>query len=387
MIPASPAARPLEDPAPTDWRLQLPEARRRHLRRWFSSIAVMTFIVLVVGGVTRLTQSGLSIVDWQPLVGVVPPLTSAEWEESFDRYRQFPQYRQLRPDMTLADFKFIFFWEYLHRVVARLIGLVFLVPFAAFWLAGYLNRPLAMRALALFALGGMQGVLGWLMVSSGLVDRPSVSHYRLAAHLSLAFVIFGASLWLARDLAPGTSRPAVTARARGVMRRALAILGVLLALQIVWGAFVAGLKAGFIYGTFPLMAGRLVPPDLLTLAPAPINFVQNLVTVQWVHRVLGTLLLVTAAILFVRVRGAGPDETSRRLNAALVSLIAAQYLLGILTLVTAVPISLGVMHQAAAMLIAGVWVVWLHHVRHLDVTKPACVRTARGIIVPFAAPV
>jgi cytochrome c oxidase assembly protein subunit 15 len=347
----------------------------------------MTFIVLVVGGVTRLTQSGLSIVDWQPLVGVVPPVTEAQWEESFDRYRRFPQYRQLRPDMTLADFKFIFFWEYLHRVVARLIGLVFLVPFAAFWLAGYLNRPLAMRALALFALGGMQGVLGWLMVSSGLVDRPSVSHYRLAAHLSLAFVIFGASLWLARDLALGTTRRTVTVRARGVMRRALAILGVLLALQIVWGAFVAGLKAGFIYGTFPLMAGQLVPPDLLTLAPAPINLVQNLVTVQWMHRVLGTVLLMTAAILFVRVRGAGPDGTSRRLNAALVSLIAGQYLLGILTLVTAVPISLGVMHQAAAMLIAGVWVVWLHHVRHLEVPPPASARTARGIIVPFAAPV
>jgi cytochrome c oxidase assembly protein subunit 15 len=330
----------------------------------------MTFIVLVVGGVTRLTQSGLSIVDWQPLVGVIPPLTEARWEESFERYRRFPQYRQLRPDMTLAEFKVIFFWEYLHRVVARLIGLVFLVPFAAFWLSGYFTRPLAMRAIALFGLGVMQGVLGWLMVSSGLVDRPSVSHYRLAAHLSLAFVIFGTSVWLARDLAMRASRPAVTVRTRRVMGRALAAVGLILALQIVWGAFVAGLKAGLIHGTFPLMAGRLVPTDLLTLAPAPINFVQNLVTVQWTHRLLGTILLMIAAIAFVRVGRARPDDQSRRLNAALVSLIAMQYLSGVLTLLYAVPISLGIIHQATAMVIAGVWIVWVHHVCHLDVAVP-----------------
>jgi cytochrome c oxidase assembly protein subunit 15 len=361
-----------------DWRLRLPEARRRRLRRWFLSIAAMTFVVLVVGGITRLTQSGLSIVDWQPLVGAVPPLTDAQWQESFDRYRQFPQYRQLRPDMTLPEFKFIFFWEYLHRVVARLIGLVFLVPFAVFWARGYFSRPLAIRALTLFALGAMQGVLGWLMVRSGLVDRPSVSHYRLAAHLGLAFVIFGASLWLARDLAIGAVRPIVTARARTLMGRALGALGLLLALQIVWGALVAGLKAGFIYNTFPLMAGRLVPPDLLTLAPGPINFVQNLVTVQWMHRVLGTVLLAAAAVAVARVRAAGADQTSRRLSAALASLVAAQHLLGVLTLLYRVPATLGVIHQATAMVLAGVWILWMHHVRHLDVVATPANATRVG---------
>lgn len=348
----------------TDWRQQIPEPKRRCLRLWFWSIAAATFLVLVVGGITRLTQSGLSIVEWKPLVGVVPPLTGQQWEETFARYRQFPEYRQLRQGMTIERFKRIFFWEYLHRLVARGIGLVFAVPFLFFWAAGYFTRPVAVRALALFGLGAMQGVLGWLMVQSGLVDRPSVSHYRLAAHLSLAFIIFGASVWLARELAPGRVRIPIAARSRSLMTRGLAIVGALLAVQILWGALVAGLKAGFIYNTFPLMVGRLVPPDLLTLSPAPVNFVQNLVTVQWSHRLLGTMLLVAALLVFLRIRRARPDAVSRRFNAALVSLIAAQYLLGVLTLLYAVPVPLGVLHQATALVIAGVWIAWVHHVRH-----------------------
>lgn len=332
---------------------------------WFWSIAAMTFVVLVVGGITRLTQSGLSIVEWKPLIGVVPPVTDQQWEETFERYRQFPEYRELRQGMTIETFKTIFFWEYLHRVAARLIGLVFLVPFVFFSVSGYFSRSLLTRALVLFALGAMQGVLGWLMVKSGLVDRPSVSHYRLAAHLSLAFAIFGASIWFARELAVRSSPPTVTVRTRTLMKRSLTIVGALLALQIVWGAFVAGLKAGFIHNTFPLMVGRLVPPDLLTLTPGPINFVQNMVTVQWTHRVLGTILLIAACFFYFRVRRARADETSRRFNIALVSLIAAQYLLGVLTLLYGVPVTLGVVHQATAMAIAGVWLTWMHHVHQL----------------------
>jgi cytochrome c oxidase assembly protein subunit 15 len=253
-------------------------------------------------------------------------------------------------------------------VLARSIGLVFLLPFAFFWLSGRFSRPELARTLALFGLGAAQGVMGWLMVKSGLVDRPSVSHYRLAAHLSLAFLIFGVSIWLARDSAAGSVRAAVTAGTRRLMQRSLAIVGALLAVQIVWGALVAGLKAGLIYNTFPLMAGRLVPPDLLVLSPAPFNFVQNMVTVQWTHRVLGTILLVTALIVFLRTRRSGLDQKSRRLNAALAILIVTQYLLGVLALVYAVPVALGVLHQAMAMAIAAVWVVWAHHVRHLAVT-------------------
>ena len=327
----------------------------------------MTFVVLVVGGITRLTQSGLSMVDWQPLVGVVPPLTEAHWAETFDRYRRFPEYQQLRQGMTLAEFKVIFFWEYLHRVVARLIGLVFLIPFVFFWLSGHLTRPLASRALALFALGAMQGAVGWLMVASGLVDRPSVSHYRLAAHLAIAMAIFGFAVWLARDLAIEPGGAAVTARARRVMARGLGAVGAFLALQVVWGALVAGLKAGLLFNTFPLMAGGLVPPTLLPPDVALVSLVQDPAAVQWVHRLLGTVLLVAVCVLSVRVWRTEADPASRRLSTALLALVAAQYLLGVLTLVYVVPVSLAVLHQATAMAIVGLWVAWVHHLCHLAV--------------------
>jgi cytochrome c oxidase assembly protein subunit 15 len=365
--PLSPLSRPAPAPAAAsaaivdDWRLDIPVPARRALRLWFWSIAAMTLVVLVVGGITRLTQSGLSIVDWKPVMGVVPPLGEAAWQETFDRYRQFPEYLELRRNMTLDEFKVIFFWEYLHRIVARLIGVVFLVPFAIFRLRGHLTGPLLRRSLALFGLGALQGLMGWLMVKSGLVDRPSVSHYRLAAHLGLAFVIFGSAVWLARELSVDTVRRSVPVRARLLIRNGLAVIGVLLALQVLWGAFVAGLKAGLIFNTFPLMAGALVPPNLLPLSPGLLNFVQHPTAVQWTHRVLGSVLLIAVLALYVQVRRTGADGMSRRLNDTLLVLVAGQYLLGVLTLIYVVPLFLAVVHQATAMIIAGVWVVWFHH--------------------------
>ncbi|MFA5569565.1 MAG: COX15/CtaA family protein, partial [Trueperaceae bacterium] len=180
----------------------LNSARRRHVVVWLWLGAALTFSMLVVGGVTRLTQSGLSIVEWEPLVGVVPPLNEAQWQDAFAQYQRFPEYRQLRPDMTLAEYKTIFYWEYAHRLLARFIGVVFLVPFLFFWARGYLKGPLARRLLLLFGLGALQGLMGWFMVASGLVDRPSVAHERLAAHLLLAFTIFAFCLWTAADLLP-----------------------------------------------------------------------------------------------------------------------------------------------------------------------------------------
>lgn len=350
---------------PSDWRLRLPHSHRRWIRVWLSAIAATTFLVLVVGGVTRLTHSGLSMVDWQPLIGVVPPLDDAQWVESFQRYQQFPEYRQLRPDMTLAEYKRIFFWEYLHRLVARLIGSVFLVPFAFFWFSGMLTRPLARRVLALFALGAMQGLVGWLMVRSGLVDRPSVSHYRLAAHLTLALVIFGFCVWLIRDLSLGRARAVATTAARRRLIGGLLAVGCLLALQVVWGAFVAGLKAGLLFNTFPLMGGALVPPNIWLLSPAALNFVGNPSAVQWLHRLLGTALVLSVFAVFLHTRRPRMDRMSRRLSTALLTAVAAQYLLGILTLIYAVPIGLAVPHQAMAMVIVGLWVSALHHARHL----------------------
>jgi heme a synthase len=354
--------------AAADWRLEVPEGRRRWLRAWLWSIAGMTFVVLVVGGITRLTQSGLSIVDWQPILGVIPPLNEAQWQAAFDRYREFPEYQQLRRGMTLAEFQFIFFWEYLHRMVARGIGLVFLVPFVFFWLRGWLNRGIAVRGLVLFGLGAAQGFMGWLMVASGLVDQPSVSHYRLAAHLSLAFVIFGYAVWLARELRVDRDRVTLPEAGARLMRRGLAVVGGLLAVQVVWGAFVAGLKAGLYHNTFPLMEGRLIPPTLLFLDPAAVNFVQNPIAVQWTHRVLGTVLALATLVFFARVARAGVDRSFARLNLTFLVLMAVQYLLGVLTLLYFVPVALGVAHQAMAMVLFGVWVVWLHRARNAGAT-------------------
>ncbi|HSJ12776.1 MAG TPA: COX15/CtaA family protein [Longimicrobiales bacterium] len=350
-----------------DWRRAFPESRRRLLRAWLWSIAACTLGVLIVGGITRLTGSGLSIVDWNPLMGVIPPLDEAQWQATFDRYRQFPEYQLVRRGMTLDEFKFIFFWEYIHRLLARTIGIVFLVPFAFFALRGYFNRPLAVRALVLFGLGAMQGLMGWLMVASGLVDRPSVSHYRLAAHLSLAFLIFGYAVWLVRDLSLGAERPAVSARERRTLGRAILLVGALLGGQIVWGAFVAGLDAGFIFNTFPLMGGRLVPATLLQLEPALVNFLQNPAAVQWVHRVLGTLLALAALAVFLRVRRGAADPASRRLAAVLLALVALQYALGVLTLLLHVRVSVAVAHQALAMILFGAWTWWAHHAHNLKV--------------------
>jgi cytochrome c oxidase assembly protein subunit 15 len=345
----------------TDWRLALPEDRRRKVRAWFYSIAAVTLCVLIVGGITRLTFSGLSMVEWDPVMGIIPPITDAQWQASFEKYQQFPEFQKIRQGMTVHDYKVIFFWEYLHRLLARAIGMVFLIPFAFFMWKRWLNRPLALRALALFGLGAMQGVMGWLMVAGGLVDRPSVSHYRLAAHLSLAFIIFAYAVWLARELSIPARQNFVDPRAHRIIRRGLLGVGVLLGVQIVYGAFVAGLKAGFFANTFPLMGERLIPAGWLNLQPLLRNFVENGATVQWLHRVIGTILGFAVIALFARTRALPSDVWSKRYATLLVGVVALQYLLGVLTLINAVPVALGVTHQAVALLLWGCWVIWWHH--------------------------
>ena len=350
----------------SDWRLQIDESRRRIMRGWFWTIAAFTLCVLIVGGVTRLTHSGLSIVDWDPIMGVIPPITHDQWQSAFERYQQFPQYQKVNQGMTLGEFQFIYFWEYLHRLLARSIGIVFLLPFAFFLARRWMNRPLAWRALALFGLGGMQGLMGWLMVASGLVDRPSVSHYRLAAHLSLAFLIFGYAVWLARELRVTPDQPHVPAGVRSRVNRTLLVLGVLLGAQIVWGAFVAGLKAGFFANTFPRMGGAWIPATLFDYQPVLSNFFANPVTVQWTHRVLGTLLAAAVALYAWQLSRAEVDRVTRRHGVILLAVVALQYLLGVLTLINAVPVALGVTHQAMAMIVFGFWVIALHHARNLQ---------------------
>ncbi len=351
-----------------DWRTTMPERDRRLVGRWLWTIVVVIAAIVVVGGITRLTQSGLSIVRWEPIVGVIPPLDEAQWAERFAQYQQTPEYRQLRPDMTLAEFKPIFLWEFMHRLVARGLGLVFALPFLFFWLTGRLPRPLMRRTLVLFGLGLAQGALGWLMVASGLVDRPSVSHLRLAAHLSLAFVIVGTTVWVARDLALTTPAQVPSAGGRQMMTRGLLGVSLLLVLQVVWGAFVAGLDAGLGYNTFPLMAGRLVPVFGEPIARAVVHLPAG---VQWMHRVLGTLLLGAAAVLAWRARRRDVDATSQRFARVLGWGIAAQYLLGVATLLLVVPVSLAVAHQAAALALVIWCVTWFHHLHHATTSPGA----------------
>jgi heme a synthase len=282
--------------------------------------------------------------------------------------------------MTLSEFKFIFFWEYIHRVLARLIGIAFLVPFLVFWWRGYFGAAtLRMRrALVLFGLGGLQGFVGWYMVSSGLVDHPYVSHYRLAVHLTIAFAIFGCCAWFALDAQrPDRVATSVSAEHRRRVLLGLALLGALLGVQIVWGALVAGLKAGLFHNTFPLMGGALIPAAAWGMDPPIRNLVENPVTVQWVHRVLGTLLAVAAVIFYLLVRTRGPaDAWTRSLNALLAGSIAAQFLLGVLTLLLRVPVGLGVAHQAMAMVVFGIWLVWVHHARGPAAPSPAAAAPA-----------
>lgn len=298
-------------------------------------------------------------------MGVIPPLNEAQWQQAFERYQQFPEYQKLRQGMTLGDFKFIFFWEYLHRLAARAIGLVFLIPFLFFWVRGYFNPQLRNRTLALFGLGALQGFMGWFMVRSGLVDNPAVSHYRLAAHLSIALLILGSCFWLFRELSVSPVPKRVDHAPRRGLRQGVYALGALLLLQILWGAFVAGLDAGLYFNTFPLMGGRVVPPGAWSLEPALRNLVENPIAVQWVHRVLGTVLAVAALVVFMHHRRIDADLTSRRLSGTFAALVLVQYGLGILTVLFFVPVSLGVLHQATAVIILTVWLAWLHRVRNL----------------------
>ncbi len=351
--------------------------RRARLAVWLWSGALLTFVILVVGGITRLTQSGLSMVDWEPFVGVIPPIGEAEWTAAFDRYQQFPEYQRLRPEMDLAEFKFIFFWEYIHRVAARLIGVVFLLPYLYFLVRGYFGRATmsARRPLVLLGLGGLQGFVGWFMVSSGLVDHPHVSHYRLALHLTVAFAIFGCCVWFALDVGRGDRQVPGDPEVRRRLMRGLSFLGVLLGTQILWGALVAGLNAGFFFNTFPLMGDTLVPAAAWGLDPFARNLVENPIAVQWVHRVLGTVLLAVAIGLYFRIRSTPRvDRRSSHLNRLLVGLVATQYLLGVVTLLLSVPVPLGVTHQAMAMIVFGVWIAWLNHARGMS-THPTVTRT------------
>lgn len=322
-------------------------ARPLALARWLYAVAALIVLMVAVGGITRLTESGLSITEWKPLTGIVPPLNDAQWQAEFENYQRIPEYQQINNGMTLAGFQAIFFWEYVHRLLGRVIGLAFAVPLLWFAVRRQIPRGYMPRLLALLALGGMQGAIGWWMVASGLSVRTDVSHVRLAVHLTTALMILGGVVWTALDLRDLARDPLATpARLTPLAAAALLLLG----LQIVLGAFTAGLNAGYAFSSWPLMGDALFPGNTPMIAPAWKNVVDNPVVVQFVHRWFAFAAAVAVVWLAARARRQGAVAVW----GAVILLVGLQIVLGIATLLTGVDISIAVAHQvnAAVLLIA-----------------------------------
>jgi cytochrome c oxidase assembly protein subunit 15 len=314
----------------------------------------MVFATMVIGGVTRLTHSGLSIVEWKPLIGALPPLTEAHWMELFAKYQQTPEFQKVNHDMTLDGFKFIFWWEWAHRLSGRTIGVVFFLPYAWFLLRGQLRGALAAKVFGFFVLGGLQGAMGWYMVQSGLVDDPRVSHYRLASHLGLAFILFGLMGWTGLAML----QPRAVAPAPTLTRRLGMWLVALVFVMVLSGALVAGIHAGLAYNTFPLMNGDFLPPETFALDPWWQNFLTNMATVQFDHRLIAWTLMGLIPWFSWRIWHETP--AARAPAVALTLWLAVQVSLGIATLLLRVPVALGAMHQAGAMVLFGL-LLWANH--------------------------
>ncbi|WDR03041.1 COX15/CtaA family protein [Devosia algicola] len=329
--------------------------RLRPVRIWLYVMAALVLGMVVVGGITRLTDSGLSITSWKPISGIIPPLSDADWQAEFDAYKTIPQYEVLNSWMTLDNFKAIFFWEYLHRLIGRLLGFAFLAPFAVFLLQRRLPRRLAWPLFGLFVLGGFQGLLGWWMVTSGLTQLTSVSQYRLAAHLCAASLLFMALVFVPRWLKPG-------ALSGIVLPRHFWSAGILLALifiQIGAGAFVAGLDAGMGYNTWPLMDGSIIPNGLGVIDPWWRNLFENALTVQFIHRCIAYLVVLYLGLLIWRQSRTEGFLGVHGWLTRLGLLVLVQVALGIATLLNFVPLSLAIGHQAMAFMLAGAVVAYL----------------------------
>ena len=336
-------------------------SNRATVARWLLVCCALVAAIVIVGGATRLTRSGLSIVEWQPLIGAIPPLSEADWQALFAQYRQTPEYKLVNRGMSLDAFKTIFWWEYGHRLLARLIGIVFIVPLAWFWLRGRIDRHLGVRLLGVFVLGGLQGAMGWYMVKSGLVDDPKVSHFRLTAHLGLALMIFWAMLWVALgQLYPPRQS---FERSSGKLGGFALIVTTLVFVMALSGGLVAGIRAGYAYNTFPLMNGHWIPPELFTIEPWWRNFFYNMATVQFDHRVLAYLLILAVGWLWWRVNAINGSLRARRCVAFLGGALALQIGLGIATLLYKVPVLLGVLHQGGALLVLTGAILTAHALR------------------------
>lgn len=324
---------------------------------WLLTGSLLIFIMVVVGGITRLTHSGLSISNYKLISGTIPPTSEIEWQEAFDLYKQYPEYQKINSHFSIEDFKDIYFWEWLHRFIGRFIGMVFFLPFLYFLFRKQLSKPTIKKAIVLLLLGGFQGFLGWYMVKSGLIDRPDVSHYRLALHLITAFITFAYTLWVALDLI-FSKKKEINIPFKNLLRIALGLL----LLQIFWGGLVAGLDAGLIHNHWPLMnEGKLMHETvLIEYSPVYKNFIEGKSGVQFTHRYLA--YIVVGLILFIGYRTKKMTLTTYQKKGInlLLLIVVAQFILGILTLLYAVPVGLGVAHQIFAFFLLGTMTFTLH---------------------------
>ncbi|MDU8886104.1 COX15/CtaA family protein [Yeosuana sp. MJ-SS3] len=324
---------------------------------WLATGCLLIFIMVIIGGITRLTHSGLSISNYKLISGTIPPMNDIEWQEAFELYKQYPEYQKLNYHFNLEDFKDIYFWEWLHRFIGRLIGLVFFIPFLYFIITKQLSRSTIKKSLILFGLGAFQGFLGWYMVKSGLVDRPDVSHYRLAAHLTTAFITFAYTLWLILDII-FPNKKIIDIRFRNLLRVTLVIV----LLQIIYGAFVAGLDAGFIHNHWPMMSEGKFMHETVYIEQNPLykNFIEGKSGVQFVHRILAYVVVIM--IFIVWRKGRKMDLTSFQylgINLLLI-MVGLQFLLGVLTLILQVPVWLGIAHQVGAFILLSIMTFTLH---------------------------
>jgi cytochrome c oxidase assembly protein subunit 15 len=328
----------------------------RPVALWLLTGCFLIFCMVIIGGITRLTGSGLSITEWKPVMGAIPPLNENEWSEAFHKYQQIPQFQKINSSFTLDDFKSIFWWEYIHRLLGRLIGVVFIVPFLIFYFRGMFDNKTIRKVLFLFLLGALQGLIGWLMVKSGLTERTSVSHIRLAIHLITAFITFGFTFYFALELLVRT--PIVRTNNFRNFTRPLFFL---ITIQIIYGAFVAGLHAGKIYTTYPLMNGQLFPDGMFFMNPSFSNFFNNPVMVQFIHRNLAGMIFISAIILLLRWNKLNLTQLQKRASKIFLFALCIQVTLGILTLITGVNIPLAVLHQSGAFVLfsSGVYLLFV----------------------------
>tara|TARA_Y100001970_G_scaffold41940_1_gene52121 strand:- start:22053 stop:23084 length:1032 start_codon:yes stop_codon:yes gene_type:complete len=317
------------------------------LNRWLNVCCLLVFIMILVGGATRLTQSGLSMVDWKPLMGIVPPLNDNQWNASFNNYKKYPEYQKINQfkNMDLSDYKSIYYWEYSHRMLGRIIGLFFIIPFFILNYKGYLNRKIKIPLLISIFLVIFQGILGWFMVKSGLVNNPHVSHYRLASHLLLAFLLFGYIYWIKLNV------QYVEDNNESINKKTLSkhvyFILILYVFQVLFGAFIAGTKAGLLWNTFPLMEGKLIPNGLWEIKPFYLNFFENMKMFQFSHRILGTIIMIYSGWFFVATQ----NEFYNKYSGLLFMAFLIQFYVGIMTLLLKVPLLFGVLHQGIGALI------------------------------------